>query len=176
MRRPVHILALIAALIATATGCNTSGCLDNQSAIPLAAFYSSTTGEHISIDSVAIGGVGAPADSLLFDGKSPISQLYLPLRATHSSTSFRFTYLQSDLASLGLTDEITLDYTSQARFISEECGAMYDYRITHCDYTTALIDSVAVVDSLITNVDAVRLIIYFRTAQPDTPEEGDPDA
>lgn len=176
MRRPIYILATLAALIAAATGCNTSGCLDNQSAIPLAAFYSSATGEAISIDSVAIGGIGAPADSLLYDGSGAISQLYLPLRATRSSTSFRFTYLQSDLAAYGLNDDITLDYTSQARFISEECGAMYDYRITRCAYTTTLIDSVAVVDSLITNIDAVRLKIYFRTAEPDTPTEGEPDA
>lgn len=176
MRRLSHILALLAILTVAATGCNTSGCLDNQSAIPLAAFYSSDTGEPISVDSIAIGGVGAPADSLLYNGKKAISQIYLPLRATQQTTSFRFTYLQAHLAEIGLTDEITLDYTSQARFISEECGAMYDYRITRCDYTTVLIDSVAVVDSLITNIDAVRLKIFFRTAEPDTPEEGDPDA
>ncbi len=176
MRRLLYILASTVLLIASATGCNTSGCLDNQNAIPLAAFYSSTTGEAIAIDSTAIGGVGAPADSLLFDGDGTISQIYLPLRATAHTTSFSFIYLHAGFAELGLSDEITLDYTSQARFISEECGAMYDYRITRCDYTTVLIDSVAVVDSLITNIDAVRLKIFFRTAEPDTPEEGDPDA
>ncbi len=49
---------------------------------------------------------------------------------------------------------------------------MYYYRINRCTTTYNLIDSVVVADSLITNVDMVRIKIYFRTAEtPDTPDE-----
>ena len=54
---------------------------------------------------------------------------------------------------------------------------MFIYRIKRCSTTTHLIDSVVVADSLITNVDIVRIRIYFRTQSdgpetPDTPDEG----
>ena len=42
-------------------GCNTTGCMDNRSSIPLAGFYSLESGTQIEIDSVNIGGVNAPA-------------------------------------------------------------------------------------------------------------------
>ena len=50
---------------------------------------------------------------------------------------------------------------------------MYHYRITAYTYTTHLIDSVAVTDSLITNIDRETIQIYFRTAEPSEP--ADPD-
>lgn len=52
---------------------------------------------------------------------------------------------------------------------------MYYYQVNHVSTTTHLIDSVVVADSLITNVEATRIYIYFKTAevepdQPDQPE------
>jgi hypothetical protein len=41
---------------------------------------------------------------------------------------------------------------------------MYRYNIKEVSYTTHLIDSIAVLDSLITNVDDTQLRIYFRTS------------
>ena len=95
------------------------------------------------------------------------------MRSTKQSTAWRFRYDQEGHE--GLDDIVTFDYESQPFFASEECGAMYNYRITRCTTTYNLIDSVVVADSLITNTDRLRLTIYFRTAQapetPDTPDE-----
>ena len=44
------LLAIIP-LAAAAAACNSSGCLDNGSALPLARFYSSATGDGITVDS-----------------------------------------------------------------------------------------------------------------------------
>ena len=55
----------IAAAVLLLAGCNTTGCLDNQSSIPLAGFYSSATGQQISISTLEITGVGVPNDSIL---------------------------------------------------------------------------------------------------------------
>ena len=63
-------------------------------------------------------------------------------------------------------------YTSEPYFASEECGAMYRYRIHTMRNTFHLLDSVVIVDSLITNADVVTLKFYFRTQnEPQEPEE-----
>ena len=52
---------------------------------------------------------------------------------------------------------------------------MYCFRITDVQYTTHIIDSVGVADSVITNVDIQRIRIYMRTELPDeNPEPNEP--
>jgi len=157
------------ALLFIITACNTNGCLDNQSALPLAGMYSSATGKQITIRNIEISGVGAPGDSVLLGNGTSVSEIYLPMRSTKQQTSWRIRYLQEGLE--GLEDIITFDYLSEPYFASEECGAMYFYRITKYTYTTNLIDSVAVTDSLITNVESERIRIYFRTSDENDPDQ-----
>lgn len=165
---------LLSVLLTLALSCNTSGCLDNQSAIPLAGFYSSGSGRGISIGSVMqIHGVGAPGDSLLSASSASASSIYLPMRSAYSSVSWCLHYTQSDLADPAFNDTVTFEYTSHPYFASQECGAMYIYKIERVKHTTHLVDSVVVVDSTITNTDIERLRFYFRTAETDEnpPEE-----
>lgn len=171
LRKSWHSVVVVAAVAASIAfgGCNTSGCLENRNSLPLAGFYSSSTLEKIQLDSLAVGGVGQASDSLLNTPPLAISQVYLPLRSTTSSTSFYIRYLNKDLDFPELYDTITFDYSSEPRFVSEECGAMYYYRISRMAYTRHLVDSVAITDSLITNTDIERIHIYFRTANPETP-------
>ncbi|MCC8039258.1 MAG: DUF6452 family protein [Bacteroidales bacterium] len=141
--------------------------MENQSSIPLAGFYNSATGAAISIGSVNIGGVDAPNDSLLLAMGTSASEVYLPLRFSKDVTSF---YIQYD--TLGLwADTITMAYTALPYFASEECGAMYRYTINRLTYTTLLIDSVTLIDSLITNADIERIRIYFRVEEAGEEEE-----
>lgn len=166
----LKLTALFAAamILAAVNACNTSGCTDNQSALPLAGFYSSSTGQPIAVSDFDIQGVGAPHDSLLYSTGTSLSEVYLPFRSTENSTAYLFTYHADSVTSV--TDRIEFTYTSEPYFASEECGAMYYYRITSLSYTQHLIDSVAITDSLITNANAKRIHIYFRTAD-DTPEQ-----
>lgn len=159
-------MACLMLLLTAAQGCNTSGCTENQNSLPLAGLY--TTGadgrpQAVTIDSLEVGGVGAPGDSLLYGSGMELSQVYLPLRSTATSTSFFFHYTQEAISSDALNDTITLSYTSSPYFASEECGAVYYYHIDKMSYTRHLIDSVAIVDSLITNTDVERMKIFFRT-------------
>ena len=154
------------------SSCSTSGCLENQSALPKALFYTASVSESgdvtdriVSIDSIQVWGVGSPGDSLLVDGRA--SSTYLPLRSSASSVSFCFHYTQRNLSSSALNDTLTLTYTSNPRFISEECGAMYFYTFTSLSSTRHLIDSVKLTDSLVTNFDKETLRIYFRTQEAD---------
>jgi hypothetical protein len=149
-----------AALCAVAASCSNSSCIDNQNALPLAGFYASSTGEAASPKGLAVGGVGAPNDSLLKTASSTASTVYLPFRAADSSTAFAFTLTVDSVTTV--TDTITFAYSSTPYYASAECGAMYCYHITDVAYTTAFIDSVSIIDSLVTNVDLERIKIYLR--------------
>lgn len=161
----LRLLFPLLCLLLLAAGCNSVGCTDNQNSIPLAGFYSMSTGQSIRPDSIAIHGVGAPGDSLLLNPTSPSAQVYLPLRSTRTETSFCIRYCQRALDFVELNDTITFAYTSIPFFASEECGAMYHYRITRLTHTSHLIDSVGLSDSLVTNVERETVQIYFRTSE-----------
>lgn len=161
------ILIILAALTLFAsaflTSCDTGGCTDLRSSVPRADFYSSATEKQIVIDSLQITGVGAPGDSVLYGPGSRLSSVYLPMPAQTNTVKWRIAYMQSDLAGYDVADTISLDFERQPWFAGEECGAMYKYRITRLEYTNYLIDSVALADSLVINVDRATLNIYFRT-------------
>lgn len=163
---PAYILSTLL-LSAIASSCNNSGCTENQNSLPLAGFYSMSTQEKIALDSISIGGVNAPDDSLLVNNGKGVSSVYLPFRSSRQSSSFFIHYEQKDLSSPALNDTITFDYTSFPVFVSEECGAMYHYTITNTAYTRHILDSVSVTDPVITNIDMERIKLFFRTAVPN---------
>lgn len=158
------LIAIIAAVAASllCQGCNTSGCTDNQNSLPLAGFYSSS-GDAISIPDLDISGVGQQTDSLLYTSGTSLHLVYLPFRSKYTTTSYAFHYTQEGLDSPEYNDTISFAYTSAPYFASEECGAMLTYTIIQMSYTRHLIESVEIVDSLITNTDIERIKIYFRT-------------
>lgn len=170
MKFSAHISSLRAAAAAVMAlflgaalySCNTSGCTDNQSALPLAAFYSSQTKAAITLTDLTVTGEGAPGDSALYGPSESLSEVYLPFRSTQSSTAYLFSYSLDEETTV--TDRIDFTYTSEPQFVSEECGAMFFYRITSLSYTTNIIDSVKIIDSLVTNTNLKRIEIYFRTS------------
>lgn len=165
--------AVAAAALVAAAACNETGCLDNRSSIPYAGFYSYQTGAKIVLDSVEIGGVGAPHDSLLMKASDRYSNLYLPFRFEHDNTAFFIRYVSEALNYASLVDTLSFVYTSEPVFVSADCGAMYRYKVVNMSYTRHLIDSVALLDSLITNVDTERLQIFFRTSTPGADDDDD---
>ncbi|MDE6048775.1 MAG: hypothetical protein K2G09_03675 [Paramuribaculum sp.] len=165
-----YILSALA--LALAWSCNTVGCLQNQSSLPLAGFYDSATDKAISVDSLRVYGIGAPNDSSLISTRTA-SMVYLPFRSDASSTSFCFRYLAKALDYPELNDTITFTYTSQPRFVSEECGAMYVYTITGVTHTSHIIENVVVTDSFINNLDNQRIKILFRVVQNEENDDMD---
>lgn len=165
-------VAAVGALLAPA--CNTGGCYDNQSAIPLAEFLEKGTDKALTVSGVKIYGIGAPHDSVLVSTTESRGQVYLPMRSTKSSTGWCFEFVVPD-DTIPVADTLVFEYESIPFFASEECGAMYYYRIQHYRYTRHVIDSVAVRnDSLITNADIPSIAIYFAPAAQEP--EPDPEA
>lgn len=163
-----HIIkGTLAAMLATIVwGCNTNGCLENRSSIPKAGFYSSDDNP-IGLDSVCITGVGVQGGEPINKVGTSISQISLPMRSTMDNTTWEFGYQWKYLGGGTLSDTISFDYESTPYFASEECGVIYRYHITDMRYTTNLIDSIILVDSLITNIDTEQIKIYFRTQTTD---------
>lgn len=156
-------------------GCNTQGCTDNRSALPMMGFYSMATQNQVMLDSLVMGGVGAPGDSLLIEKGESRAWVYLPFRYDSDKTSFFLHYAYPGIDNEEMDDVVTFSYSSEPYFASEECGAYYRYRITGVEYTRHLIDSIAVVDSVITNVDMERIRVFFRISEEEEPgdDEGD---
>ncbi len=168
MKHSHHIIigTLSAMLSPLMWGCNSTGCLENRSSIPKAGFYNSE-GHQISLDSVTITGVGVEGGEPINRIGSSISSISLPMRSTMDKTTWEFGYKWKYLADGTLTDTLSFDYNSTPYFASEECGVIYRYHITKMHHTTNLIDSIILVDSLITNIDTEQIKIYFRTQTTD---------
>lgn len=171
MQRLRILPALLGAAVAVAatlgiTSCNTDGCTENRSALPLMGFYTSPGNKPLTLDSIDLGGVGAPHDSLLVKARTKVQKLYLPFRSTSPSTSFfiHYAYPAQGLDNPLFNDTITFHYSAEPYFASEECGAMYNYRIRRVTFTRHLIDSIGITDSLINNYDSERIRVYIRTA------------
>ena len=165
LTRKISCLAGAAAAMLLWQGCNSEGCTDNHSALPLMGFYSAVTEEAITLDSIAVGGVGAPGDSLLVSPGNATGQVYLPFRSDAASTSFfiHYDYPGQGIASPALNDTLTFTYTSEPFFASEECGAMFRYRVTKVEHTRHILEYIEITDSLVTNVERERFKLYLRT-------------
>lgn len=175
----LYAIVALAAVLTGLAGCNTSGCENNRSALPMMGFYNIRSGEPVILDSIDFGGVGAPGDSLLVSSGESTQSFYFPLRFDYTSTAFyiHYDYKEQGLDDPALNDTLTFSYSTKPFFESEECGAYYVYHIDGLKYTKHLIDSVAIVDSLITSYDMERVKVFFRLAEPETPDDPnvDPD-
>ncbi len=145
-------------------GCNSSGCVENKSALPLAGFYAYETLQPITLTGVSIGAKNAPNDSLLLDNSSART-LYFPFNIGENTTKFFIRYNQDSQSGedLAMADTVTFTYNRVPYFASEECGAMYSYEVTEVAFTRLMIDSVALTRKLITNADRESIQIFFRT-------------
>lgn len=162
-RCAVWLTAVAVALIGV--GCTGSGCLEGRTGSPQVEFRSSSTGESIGLDSLAISGFDAPGDSLLMrPSASAQSSVSLPLRPDRSTTVWSISYERSELAAFGLRDTVTFDYRATPYFVSEECGVGYRFHLSRVTTTHRLIDSVVILDPLVTNITKPYVALYFRTA------------
>ncbi len=153
------IIVMLSALGAGITACSDDSCYDNGSSLPLATFYLGEKQQ--TINALTIKGIGVPGDSLLADSTS-LSEVYLPLRATVNSTAFalsRWVTIGSERHCI--YDTLTINYQPIEFFHSVECGAMYNFKVEKITHTTHGIDSVVLINSLITSKITPSIRIYF---------------
>ena len=150
-------------LLAIAISCNNDGCEGNSNSLPLAGFYSSQTKSAIALDSLTIYGIGMKGDTTIIKNAKSVKQSYLPFNMSDTISRFVIRYEQQTFVANNITDTITITYDNIPFFHSEDCGAMYIYKINSYNTTNALIDSIAVLAETIDNTDKENIKIYFRT-------------
>lgn len=161
MKRLLYGISAIIGL--TIAGCS-GDCLNNKNALPYAGFYSSEeTPATVSVDSLRVYGIGAPGDSVLYDG-SNISSLYLPFRIDSDTTTYIFEPTTEAAQRAGITDTVRFVYDRIPRLVSEECGVSYIFRMKEIYCSKQLIDSVTCPKGEITNENIENLHIYFRVS------------
>lgn len=156
----IWLLFVIIMCMSVISGCSSSGCENNRNAIPMAGFYDYETKAALTVSGLAVSGVGAPNDSLLLDPARSAHQVYLPFRGAQTETSFRF-------ASGGFADVVTFKYESIPYFDGEECGAMWHYHITEVEHLGLIIDSIAVTDADVTNIERERIMIFLTATESE---------
>lgn len=164
--RSIFVYIFLFAAVATWFAACSSECSENKNALPLAGFYSSTMpGEKISVQSLAIYGIGAPGDSLLSSPQESKNETFLPFRLDCDTTVyvFRYEYLANDSVPASASDTVTFIYSRTPRFVNAECGVSYLFGIREIKNTGTLIDSVVCPNGYIDNTNAENLRIYFAT-------------
>ena len=162
MGKILNIFFALIVCVATLTSCSNKECFNNQNTIPLAGFYSMQSKSQITVDSLTVYGIGAKGDANLLDNSSA-SSLYMPMPISGNSASFVFHYNANAINDIALNDTLTINYDSCPKFVSNECGAIYQYDITDFTCTHHLIDSVALPTMEFNNIDIEVIQIYFRT-------------
>lgn len=157
--RHIVPLAIVAMLCLLGSACGDNTCYENGNSLPLAKLYLGKSEQ--TITGLTIMGIGAPGDSLLEDS-STLSEVYLPLRASVSTTSYKISrWVTIEGEKSQVSDTLTLDYKPIEYFHSVECGAMFNFDITDVRHTIHGIDSVILITTTITNSPSPALRIYF---------------
>ena len=169
----VTITAALSVMLAPAmlTGC-AGECTENRAALPLAAFYvGGDATQKATVDSLSVRGIGAPGDSVLFEGTA--DNVYLPFRIDVDTT--RYVFASARKEPLARPDTVSFIYERILRLSSPECGASYYYRIDKITNTGTMIDSVVCPQGYIDNANIENLRIYFNPemfpASPGGPVE-----
>ncbi|MCM1337757.1 MAG: DUF6452 family protein [Candidatus Amulumruptor caecigallinarius] len=167
--------------MATAS-CSNDICTENQNSVPKAQFVNTALDTQIAPDTIAIMGVGAPNDSLLYSAGTRLTDIYLPLRPNFETTSYLFHYTSRDVTDPD-TGEVTEDhsgddiivfsYTSTPFFSGADCGAMYRYYISEIRHTTHGIEMIIIEDPVVINTDKVR--IYIALKEPPKADDDSTD-
>lgn len=161
--RRIFLLMAAIGLTTLLAACSSNECNDNKNSIPLAQFFSSLpTPQPVSIDSISIFGIGAPADSILVDSAASLSETVLPFRIDTTETTYVIKYLSQLLSQQNICDTLRFSYDIKPMFVSSACGAVYYFDNPKVTHTYNFIDSVAFPLGNITNKNLPNINIYFR--------------
>jgi len=149
-------LLLVLTVFLMTTGCQYAPkCLEPYDVTLHARFVTlaGTQEKDTLLQNADIYGIGRE-DSLITAGKESFSKIDFPPDPNRNHCSFIFRYN-------GLYDTLVFSYLRSVRLLSYECGYIQEYRNLKVEYTMHQIDSIAVVDTLISNKDDENIKIYL---------------
>lgn len=105
-----------------------------------------------TIDSLTLQGVGS--DSVLLNNAKNVQSLSLPLRKDTVLTSFALTINEKK-------DTLTIRHTNNQQFISLACGCFIYHTIEEAVHTSAVIDSLEILNTAVENYQQDNLRLYL---------------
>ena len=153
MKKVSHfsIFVLSLACLSVIISCTPESCLEKTESFLDASFYIGDTAT--PPDSLTIFGAGRDT-SKIYSSKAAVKIANLPLDPQTGSSVFV-------IKINGTTDTLSFSYYSYPHLISRECGYTYYHNIEPPVFTMHIIDSIRVINKVITPKDEENIRIYY---------------
>lgn len=154
--RNIYLFALVFLSACT----QTENCTQEKNVLMQIGFYTKTlnsttniyTKSALTVDSVWVMGLGT--DSLLYNKKTSIKSINIPLKKTIEQTDYIVRFNNT-------TDTISIFHTNNDRYyLSLECGCVVAHSIDEIVSTGHFIDSVSIINRDINTTNAENIQIY----------------
>jgi len=133
--------------------CTPGSCLEETESAVKAAFYQTGTGSIVAPATVTVYGLGMESVALYLDAPGR-TDILLPLNPATSSSRFI-------IIANGISDTITIVYSSFPHLISKECGYSMYNTLELCTSTNNLIDTVFVQNPDVTTKYNENIRIFY---------------
>ena len=147
------LLLLAYLVIPVIQSCTPESCYENTISQVKAGFYQTGTGAGITVDSLSLYGLEM-ASSLIHDKSANLTGVNFPLDPSAASCSLVFIIN-------GITDTVTLNYSSFPHLISKECGYSMFHTLESYTSTRNLIDTILISNRNITIPNEENIRIFF---------------
>lgn len=147
------ILLLDALVLFIVLSCTPGSCFEETNAYIKAGFALSENGKSTTPDSLTLYGSGKPSQKLYNRTIKPKTAL-MPLDASSISTGFI-------IRINGITDTLTIWYSSFPHLVSKECGYTFYHNIDSVNHTTYNIEDIIVRNRTVTTFDGENIRIFF---------------
>ena len=148
----IFLSPLFIALAIFNNSCTQESCNEDTEVLMRAVFYSSESGEELSIDSLDIYGLNIP-DSVICS-MSTLKNIDLPLNSSTSHCSFV-------IINGGRADTIEIYYESSLKLLSSACGYIYLHELEEVLYTTNDITNILITNKSVNPVNEENIQIFF---------------
>jgi hypothetical protein len=155
MRKALYILAVVLCIPVLDSSCTKEDfCINDVVAYLNIGFYTWQNGERMTKTIKKFTANGISSDSLIYNSKSNVKTIALPLSNRSDSSKFIFTFIveipaeneEDPPVNQTFTDTIDFIYTRHMYLVSPLCGFAFNYNLLNSYSTHNYIDSVLIVN------------------------------
>ncbi len=155
MRKALYILAVVSCITMLDSSCTKENfCIDDVVAYLNMGFYTWQNGERVTKTIKKFTAYGVSMDSLIYNSKSNVKTIALPLSNLSDTSKFIFTFIiempaeneEEPPVNQTFTDTIDFIYTRHMYLVSPLCGFAFNYNLLNSFSTHNYINSVLIVN------------------------------
>ena len=155
-----HIVIFFFAIVAFSACDDDLRCIETVDNNMIVGFYKvvNKTVSDTTLNDVSVWGKSSP-DTLIYNSADKIKKLRLPLDSSTDSSEF-------ELQFGSYSGSLRVVYEQEMKQISIECGFYSEYTITRGLYSDLPVDSVVIVNPIVTSTNEENIRIYFTRHSP----------